>query len=52
MKLEDEILVNKFGQGLVPIEQLSERFRLLEILKKRHPEGNGGGCSLSGQGVC
>jgi len=23
-----------------------------EILKKRYPEGNGGGCSLSGQGVC
>ena len=35
MKIVDEILVNKFGQVLVTIEQLSERFRLLEILKKR-----------------
>jgi hypothetical protein len=35
MKLEDEILVNKFGQGLVAVEQLTERFGLLEVLKKK-----------------
>lgn len=35
MKLEDEILVNKFGQGLVTIEQLTEDFRLLEMIKKK-----------------
>jgi hypothetical protein len=35
MKLEDEILVNKFGQGLVAIEQLREDFRLLEVIKKK-----------------
>ncbi len=35
MKLEDEILVNKFGQGLVAIEQLTEEFRLLEMFKKK-----------------
>lgn len=35
MKLEDEILVNKFGQGLVAIEQLTEEFKLVEVFKKR-----------------
>lgn len=35
MKLEDEILVNKFGQGLVAIEQLKEWFGLLEVLKQK-----------------
>lgn len=35
MKLEDEILVNKFGQGLIAIEQLTEDFRLLEMIKKK-----------------
>lgn len=35
MKLEKEILVNKFGQGLVAIEQLTEDFKLLDLLKKR-----------------
>ena len=35
MKLEDEILVNKFGQGLVTVEQLTERFGLLEVLEKK-----------------
>jgi hypothetical protein len=35
MKLEDEILVNKFGQGLVAIEQLTEDFSLLEVFQKK-----------------
>lgn len=35
MKLEDEILINKFGQGLVEIEQLSEAFGLFDVLKKK-----------------
>lgn len=35
MKLEDEILVNKFGQGLVAIEQLTEDFSLLEVFEKK-----------------
>lgn len=35
MKLEDEILINKFGQGLVAIEQLTERFGLLDVLEKK-----------------
>jgi hypothetical protein len=35
MKLEDKILVNKFGQGLVAVEQLTEEFKLLEMSKKK-----------------
>jgi hypothetical protein len=35
MKLEDEIIVNKFGQGLVAIEQLTEDFSLLEVFQKK-----------------
>jgi hypothetical protein len=35
MKLKDEILINKFGQGLIAIEQLTDRFGLLEVLKKK-----------------
>lgn len=35
MKLEDEILLNKFGKGLVTIKQLTEDFRLLEMIKKK-----------------
>ena len=35
MKIEDEILVNKFAQGLVAIEQLTEDFSLLEVFQKK-----------------
>jgi hypothetical protein len=35
MKLEDVILVNKFGQGLVAIEQLTEDFNFLEVFQKK-----------------
>ncbi len=35
MKLEDEILVNKYGQGLVVIEQLTEIFGLLDWTQKK-----------------
>jgi hypothetical protein len=35
MKLEDEILVNKFGQGLVVVEQLTEIFGLLDWTQKK-----------------
>lgn len=35
MKLEDEILINKFGQELVAIEQLIEDFSLLEDFQKK-----------------
>jgi len=35
MKLEDEILVNKFGQGLVAIDQLTEEFSLLGVFQKK-----------------
>lgn len=35
MKLEEEILLNKFGQGLVRIQQLIEKFELLDALRKR-----------------
>lgn len=35
MKLENEILVNKFGQELVPIESLQEVFNRLDTLDKK-----------------
>ncbi len=35
MKLEDEIFVNKYGQGLVVIEELINRFHLLDWPKKK-----------------
>ncbi|APU96359.1 hypothetical protein K2F45_07090 [Sphingobacterium siyangense] len=35
MKLEDQILVNRFGQGLIAIDQLTTGFRLLELMTKK-----------------
>ncbi len=35
MKLEDQVLVNQFGQGLIAIDQLTADFSLLEIMTKR-----------------
>ncbi len=35
MKLEDEILVNKYGQGLIAIEQLTNKFSLLNWTQKK-----------------
>jgi hypothetical protein len=35
MKIEDEILVNKYGQGLISIEQLTESFHLLALSQKK-----------------
>jgi hypothetical protein len=35
MKLEDQILVNRFGQGLIAIDQLTPGFRLLELMTKK-----------------
>ncbi len=35
MKLEDQILVNGFGQGLIAIDQLTTGFRLLELMTKK-----------------
>lgn len=34
MKLEEEILINKYGQGLILVEQLTERFSLLDLPQK------------------
>jgi hypothetical protein len=35
MKIEDEILVNKYGQGLISIEQLTKSFHLLDLSQKK-----------------
>lgn len=35
MKLEDQVLVNQFGQGLIAIDQLKTGFRLLELMTKK-----------------
>lgn len=35
MKIKDEILVNKYGQNLPVIEQLTESFNLLDLPSKR-----------------
>jgi len=35
MKLEDQILLNRFGQGLIAIDQLTTGFRLLELMTKK-----------------
>lgn len=35
MKLEDQILLNRFGQGLIAIDQLTKGFRVLELAKKK-----------------
>lgn len=35
MKMEEEILINKYGQGLIVVEQLTERFSLLDLPQKK-----------------
>lgn len=35
MEIEDEILINKYGQGLIVVEQLIERFNLLYLPQKK-----------------
>lgn len=35
MKLEDQVLVNQFGQGLIAIDQLIADFSLLETMTKK-----------------
>ena len=35
MKLEEEILINKYGQSLIVVEQLTERFSLLDLPQKK-----------------
>jgi hypothetical protein len=35
MNIEDEILVNKYGQSLIAIQQLIDKFRLLDLLQKK-----------------
>ena len=35
MNIEDEILVNKYGQNLIAVQQLTDKFELLDLLQKK-----------------
>ena len=35
MNIEDEILINKYGQNLIVLQQLKDKFGLLDLLQKK-----------------